>query len=181
MMKETENIVYTNLDFLPLKTNANIVEGNALRIDWNDVVPKERLSYIMGNPPFLGARNMSTSQKEDVFSIFHGVKDAGNLDYVTCWYKKASDYIEEFPIVVAFVSTNTIVQGEQPAIFWKVLFESNIKIGFAYRTFIWDSEASVKAHVHCVIIGFGRNCNFPERVIFDNGKRIKAKKRVHPI
>lgn len=154
MMKETENILHITLDFLPLKSYTNITEGNALRIDWNDVIPNGELDYIMGNPPFIGARLMNESQKEDIANIFKGVKGAGNLDYVSCWYKKATNYIENTKIEVAFVSTNSITQGEQTAILWKDILEKGININFAYRTFRWDSEASLKAHVHCVIIGF---------------------------
>lgn len=119
MMKETENILHINLDFLPLKSYTNITEGNALRIDWNDVIPKEELNYIMGNPPFVGARLMNEDQKEDIANIFKGTKGAGNLDYVSCWYKKATKFIDNTAIEVAFVSTNSITQGEQTSILWK--------------------------------------------------------------
>lgn len=112
MMKETENIVNLSLDFLPLKTNAYIMEGNALRIDWNEVVPKEKLNYIMGNPPFVGARLMSKEQKEDINMIFTKWKGVGNLDYVSCWYKKCSDFMFNTDIHSALVSTNSITQGE---------------------------------------------------------------------
>ena len=158
MMEETKNIVYGfNDDFLPLKTYVNIAEGNALKIDWNSVVLAKSLSYIMGNPPFVGARWMGEKQKEDVADIFAGWKSVGNLDYVSCWYKKASDYMKEnINIRAALVSTNSITQGESVSILWKPLFEDGIQIDYAYRTFIWDSEASIKAHVHCVIIGFSR-------------------------
>jgi hypothetical protein len=168
MLEETKNIVYGfNDDFLPLKTYVNITEANALRIDWNDVVPAEKLNYIMGNPPFVGARWMSKEQKNDMSLVFSEVKDSGNLDLVTAWYKKASDYIRNTLIRVAFVSTNTITQGEQPAIFWKPLFENGIHIDYAYRTFRWDSEASLKAHVHCVIVGFSSSTSKKEKIIFD--------------
>ena len=109
--------------FLPLKTNAHIVEGNALRIDWNSVISAERLSYIMGNPPFVGARLMSAVQKEDVFAIFNSVKNNGNLDYVSCWYQKATDMMKGTSIRTALVSTNSITQGEQVSIFGKILWE----------------------------------------------------------
>ena len=156
MMRETENIICQNLEFLPLKSYTNIVEGNALRIDWNEVVDKNELNYIMGNPPFVGARLMDETQKNDVFEIFGPKwKNSGNLDYVSCWYKKATDYIEDTNINVALVSTNSICQGESVSILWKPLFDKGIKINFAHRTFRWDSEASLKAHVHCVIVGFG--------------------------
>lgn len=175
MMQETEKLMQINLNFLPLKSYANIVEGNALRIDWESVVPKEKLNYIMGNPPFVGARLMSTAQKDDVLSTFDGVKNNGNLDYVSCWYKKAADMMTGTEIRTALVSTNSITQGEQVAILWKNLFEHGIHIDFAYRTFRWDSEASLKAHVHCVIVGFSKAPNTKKRQLFDNGavKNVK--------
>lgn len=156
MIKETEDIIKTDIEFLPLTTNANIVEGNALRMNWNDVVPASELNYIMGNPPFVGARWMNSDQKKDVQLIFTGWKNIGDLDYVACWYKMAADYMDLNHIYAAFVSTNSITQGESVSILWKPLFEEGIAINFAYRTFIWDSEASIKAHVHCVIVGFSR-------------------------
>lgn len=148
MMKETEDVVLMHLDFLPLKTNATIVEGNALQVDWKRIINKNDLSYIMGNPPFVGFTYMSNEQKKDMETIFPNVK---NLDLVASWYKIASDYIKDTKIECGFVSTNSITQGETVARLWDFL---DIKINFAYRTFIWDSEASIKASVHCVIIGF---------------------------
>lgn len=115
MMKETEKILLVPLEFLPLKTNAFIVEGNALRVDWESVVPKSKLNYIMGNPPFVGARLMGKEQKADVNTIFPGWKNAGNLDYVCCWYKKASDMMQGTSVRSALVSTNSVVQGESVA------------------------------------------------------------------
>lgn len=169
MMKQTEDIVHMNLDFLPLKTYVNITEGNALRVDWAEVVPKERLNYIMGNPPFVGARLMSTGQKKDVNAVFPGWKNVGNLDYVCCWYKKAADLMEHTYIRAALVSTNSVTQGESVSLLWKPLFESGVHIDFAHRTFRWDSEASAKAHVHCVIVGFSSAPNQAPRVIFSDG------------
>lgn len=169
MMHETEEIMQMNLDFLPLKSYANITEGNALRIDWESIVPKEKLNYIMGNPPFVGARLMSSAQKKDVTEIFDGVKNNGNLDYVSCWYKKSADIMTETTIRTALVSTNSITQGEQVAILWKNLFEYGVHIDFAHRTFRWDSEASLKAHVHCVIVGFSIAPNTAAKRLFDNG------------
>ncbi len=160
MMKETEEILLMNLDFLPLKTNANIVEGNALRIDWESVVSKDKLNYIMGNPPFIGYSMQSKAQKEDILSIYVDEKGktyntAGKIDYVAGWYFLASKLMSGTSIRTALVSTNSICQGEQVAGIWKPLYEQfNISIEFAYRTFIWDSEANIKAHVHCVIVGF---------------------------
>ena len=173
MMHETENILHMTLDFLPLKSYTNIVEANALRIDWNDVVDKNELNYIMGNPPFVGARLMNESQKKDISDIFKGIKGAGNLDYVSCWYKKATDYIKNTNIEVAFVSTNSITQGEQVAILWKDIIEQGLNINFACRTFRWDSEASLKAHVHCVIIGFSF-FNRNEKYLYENDKNKKV-------
>lgn len=170
MLEETKSIVYGfNQNFLPLKTYVNITEDNALRIDWNEVVPKEKLKYIMGNPPFVGARWMSSSQKEDVNDIFKGWKNVGDLDYVSCWYKKATDFIADTEIRAALVSTNSVNQGSSVANLWKPLFREGTHIDFAYRSFVWDSEASDKAHVHCVIIGFSRapqNNQF--RIFIDN-------------
>ena len=169
MMKETEEIVNMTLDFLPLKSYANIVESNALRIDWESVVPKNKLNYIMGNPPFHGFTFMTANQKEDMQMLFPDVK---NLDFVCAWYKKASDYICGTRIEVAFVSTNSIVQGETVSRFWQ--FMNGDIINFAYRTFIWDSEAAAKAHVHCVIIGFAK-FNRNEKYIYDGDYKKKAK------
>lgn len=154
MMKETEAIVRHELDFLPLKTAAHIVEGNALRMDWESVVPKHELDYIMGNPPFVGARLMEKEQKDDLSVVFSGLKNAGNLDYVSGWYKKAAALMEGSSIRAALVSTNSITQGEQVPILWKSLIDDGVHIDFAHRTFRWDSEAKIKAHVHCVIVGF---------------------------
>lgn len=155
MIKKTEDIVHMDLDFLPLKTYANIVEGNALQINWEDVIPKEKLNYIMGNPPFVGARLMSPVQKNDLLNIFGSKwKNAGNLDYVSCWYKKSADIMKGTDISAALVSTNSITQGEQVPILWKSLFDQGININFAHKTFRWDSESNSKAHVHCVIIGY---------------------------
>lgn len=169
MMKETEDVVHMSLDFLPLKSYANIVEGNALHLDWESVVPKARLNYIMGNPPFVGARLMDPSQKDDVNLIFDGWKNAGNLDYVCCWYKKAADLMAGTAIRSALVSTNSVSQGESVANLWKPLFGSGVHIDFAYRTFRWDSEAKTKAHVHCVIIGFSTAPNPGEKRLFSGG------------
>ena len=175
MLAETEQIIKHDIDFLPLKANANIHEANALRIDWESVVPKDKLNYIIGNPPFVGANNMITSQREDLRIIFgEKWKNIGEMDYVCGWYKKASELMKGTNIRAALVSTNSISQGEQVANLWKPLFEDGLKFNFAYRTFRWDSEASNKAHVHCVIIGFSR-CNSDKYFIFDNGKTIAAK------
>lgn len=153
MLKETENIIHMKLDFLPLKTQANIVEGNALRLDWESVVDKSKLNYIMGNPPFVGYTYQSSAQKDDIQHVAPGIDKT--IDYVAMWFIKATRLISGTLIRAALVSTNSICQGEQTTILWKSLFEQyHIKIDFAHQTFRWDSEASIKAHVHCVIVGF---------------------------
>ena len=175
MMQETESLMQIDLDFLPLKSYANIVEGNALRIDWESVVPRDRLSYIMGNPPFVGYSLQSKAQKDDILSIYvdekgKPYKTAGKIDYVSAWYFKASQLMVGTNIRTAFVSTNSITQGEQVAGVWKPLYDRfGIHIDFAHRTFRWDSEASLKAHVHCVIVGFSVAENTADRRLFDNG------------
>ncbi len=176
MWEETKKIIssLTNIDdFLPLETYENIVEANALRIDWNDVVPNVKCNYIMGNPPFVGYLYQTADQKKDIKVIFNNLNKSGILDYVTCWYKKSIDYMYNTNISAALVSTNSITQGESVSILWDYLFSKGIKIVFAYRTFRWDSEASLKAHVHCVIIGFSFN-DSQKKIIYDNGKIIQA-------
>ena len=176
MLLETEKIIRRDIDFLPLKSYTNIREGNALRIDWNDVVPAAELNYIMGNPPFVGARLMDGQQKQDVLHIFgEKYKNVGNMDYVCCWYKKAWEMMKCTTIHAALVSTNSICQGEQVANLWQPLMQQGLRIDFAHRTFRWDSEASLKAHVHCVIVGFSRK-DEPQRELFiyDNDKMTKA-------
>lgn len=177
MWTETKKIIssFTNIsDFLPLETYDNIVEANALKIDWNEVIPNTKCSYIMGNPPFVGARLMSPVQKEDVAEIFKDIKNYGNIDYVGCWYIKAANYMKNTNIETALVSTNSICQGEQTTILWKDMLNNGININFAYRTFRWDSEASLKAHVHCIIIGFSYKVR-DKKLIYDNGKFNEAK------
>ncbi len=171
MMKETEDVVHMSLDFLPLKSYANITEGNALRLDWESVVPKHELNYIMGNPPFVGYSLQNKGQKEDILSVYvdekgKPYKTAGKVDYVSGWYFKAAQLMQETNIRTAFVSTNSITQGEQVAGVWKPLYDRfGIHIDFAHRTFRWDSEASIKAHVHCVIVGFSSAPNqAPKRI-----------------
>lgn len=224
MKRETESIVGYDIDFFPLETNANIIEANALSLDWASLCPPSKLDYIMGNPPFIGARLMSKEQKDDLLGVFGPKwKNLGNLDYVSGWYKKAADYMKaasgksatEYPgggtipeydnvgdgrneameyasgsneghtaksedglphtVRTALVSTNSICQGESVVALWKPLTENGVHIDFAYRTFRWDSEASQKAHVHCVIIGFSTEDNKSERFIVDEfGERRPA-------
>lgn len=182
MMKETEKILLVPLEFLPLKTNAYIVEGNALQIDWEEVIPKTRLNYIMGNPPFVGGMYMSESQKSEIRHIFPDVTGVGEFDYVTGWYQKAAEYISSYNIFCAFVSTNSICQGSQVITFWKHLItQYHVHIDFAYTTFVWNSEAKSQAKVHCVIVGFSRTLN-PKRKckLFSREKNYKMCEQITP-
>ena len=182
MMEETAKIAHFNLDFLPLKTGAAIAEANALTLDWNELCPKEQLAYIIGNPPFVGYSNQTEAQKLETRTIFSDengkeyrnagkidyvanwyfkacqwkeYRNAGKIDYVANWYFKACQYMQGTEIRAAFVSTNSVTQGDQVAAIWKPLLQRfGVEIIFAHRTFRWDSEANIKAHVHCVIIGF---------------------------
>ena len=153
----------------PIRDNASIINANALRLDWNSVIPATRLSYILGNPPFNGARTMSVEQKADLLHVFGDLKNSGNLDFVTPWHKKAADMMDSNTSVQsALVSTNSIVQGDQAGILWEYLFDREIEINFAYRTFKWSNAAKGKAAVHCVIIGFGRKGAWrKQRTIFE--------------
>jgi type I restriction-modification system DNA methylase subunit len=173
MLEETKDIFYADWDFLPLKTYTHIHEGNALMMDWNKVIPSYACHYIMGNPPFIGASIMAQDsiQKKEIQAIFFELKknEVQVLDYVTCWYKKAAQYIENTKTKVAFVSTNSICQGSQVPVLWSVLLkEFKIYINFAYQTFIWNSEAKEKAHVHCVIIGFSKE-NIKKKKLYNSG------------
>lgn len=179
MLEETKDIFYADWDFLPLKTYTNIHEGNALRMDWNDVIPNYACHYIMGNPPFIGARLQNKEQKEEIKTIFKGKKGIGNLDYVSAWYKLAADYMEGTRIRAAFVSTNSIVQGEQSAILWQPIFNrSGFNINFAYRTFKWNSEAKLQAHVHVVIIGFSYTKR-KEKILFSESNEPQRVKNIN--
>ncbi|MEI6090599.1 MAG: DNA methyltransferase [bacterium] len=151
---------------LPLKKAANITHGNALRIDWETLVPKNQLSYILGNPPFIGSKMMTQEQRDDIVGLFNNSQGSGVLDYVSGWYIKAAKYIQGTNIKVAFVSTNSISQGEQVGVLWNSMFNLNIKIHFAHRTFKWSNEAKGNAAVYCVIYGFA-NFDIKNKRIFD--------------
>ena len=185
MLEETKDIVFANIDFLPLKSYTNIVEGNALEIDWETVVSKERLNYIIGNPPFLGYSLQSPKQKADLLSVYvdetgKPYKTAGKIDFVSAWYFKASQIMQNTSIRTALVSTNSITQGEQVASVWRPLYERfGIQIDFAHQTFKWNSEAKDKAAVHCVIIGFSCIDNKGEKRLFD-GKNIELVDEINP-
>ena len=222
MMEETEGIVHMNLDFLPLKSYANIVEGNALTLDWGEVVPRDKVDYIMGNPPFVGASMMNSKQKAEAVAVFGKGKRVNSIDYVGAWYHKAAKFIslplegkvsadrltdevldangehkrdtnatsptayggppsqKGRAIRAAFVSTNSITQGEQVAALWKKLLEVyKIHIDFAWRTFRWNSESTQKAAVHCVIIGFSAAEAEHEKLLLAEG-RAQVVKHINP-
>ncbi len=176
MLQETAKLVQFNIEPLPLKAYHNIKEGNALRMDWGDVIEPAKLDYIMGNPPFVGYAYQSKEQKEDLASIMKGF--GSNIDYVAGWYLKSAQLMHTNPAIkAALVSTNSITQGEQVAAIWKPLFEQyDIHFDFAYRTFRWDSEADIKAHVHCVIIGFSSSIS----PALDAGKSLLGASGVRP-
>lgn len=189
MMQETQSIVEMNLDFLPLKSYVNIVEGNALRMDWQEVLPAGECNYIMGNPPFVGYSLQSKEQKADMLDIYvdekgKSYKTAGKIDYVAGWYFKAAEYMQNTGVRTAFVSTNSITQGEQVAAVWKPLYDRfGIHIDFAWRTFIWNSESNEKAHVHCVIIGFsvdGYMQNKNDKSIYLSENNIQFTNNINP-
>ena len=140
---------------LPLKEAGNIVQGNACRIDWETVCPKKKGDeiYILGNPPYLGAHLQSKEQKEDLAVIFKGIKSAKKLDYISCWFYQGANYIKNTSSKLAFVSTNSICQGEQVSILWPHILNKSIQIHFAYQSFIWSNSAKAKAAVFCVIVG----------------------------
>jgi tRNA1(Val) A37 N6-methylase TrmN6 len=181
MMSETENLIHANLNFLPLTSNANIVEGNALRMDWNEVIPSAELDYIMGNPPFVGKKEQTNFQKADMRAVFgNKLSGLGKLDYVTAWYKKTMDYIKGYPIITAYVSTNSITQGEQVPVLWPVLLESGLSVSFAYHSFVWNSQSSDTAHVHCVIIGFSSIPLKRDKVIYLNETQSRKADNINP-
>lgn len=185
MLEETKGIVDPKFDFLPLRSNANIVEGNALRMNWNDVCPAEDLSYIIGNPPFVGAREMENGgiQKQDLDIVFGKKWKHGDLDYVSGWYVKCAEMMRQnSSIKSTLVSTNSITQGTQVSVLWEPLIENyNIGIDFAYRTFRWDNGAKGEAHVHCVIIGFSNNPqNKAAKPIFNSDGSVEYAQNIHP-
>ena len=166
MNRELSDAVGNVFQRIPLRKSPQIRCANALRFDWNELLPASECSYVLGNPPFVGAKFQDASQKADAVTVAGDVPNVGLLDYVTMWYFKAVRYIDRFPIRCAFVSTNSISQGEQVGVLWSELFKHGVKIDFAHRTFSWQSEARGPAHVHVVIIGFGIGDREPKR-LFD--------------
>ena len=175
MSKEVNSVEDLPRKCLPLENYNNIREGNALTMDWREVVEPAENVFILGNPPFRGARVMAEKQKSELNEVFKGWKNAGNLDYVSCWYKKAADYMKNTSIKAALVSTNSVTQGDSVGTLWKPLFSSGIHFSFAWRTFVWNSEAKDKAHVHCVIIGFGHGKAPADCTIYDKDEAIHVK------
>lgn len=169
MMKETEEIVRMHLDFLPLTSYANIVEGNALQVDWESVVSKDKLNYIMGNPPFIGHQFRSRSQADDMALVCSSIPKYGKMDYVCAWYVKAAEYMTNTKIATAFVSTNSICQGESVGVLWNALFRKGVEIQFTHRSFVWASEAHDQAAVHCVIVGFTSQHTESDKMLYENG------------
>ena len=174
MLRKTEEIIHTDINFLPLKSYANIIEANALRIDWEKIISKSKLNYIIGNPPFVGTSFQTPEQKEDIRKIYvdekgKTYKTAGKNDYVSCWYFKAAKFMQNTNVTAAFISTNSITQGEQVANIFKPIFDRfNIKINFAWRSFKWDSESKSKSSVYCVIIGFSTIDKASKKLFFDD-------------
>ena len=154
MLEATKEIVYAEIDFLPLKSYTNIVNANALTTDWEEVVDKDKLSYIIGNPPFVGHQWQTKEQKDGMALAFSDLKKHGKLDFVTAWFAKATNLMQGTRITTAFVSTNSIVQGEAVKILWEYLFNKGVEIQFAHQSFKWTSEAKEKAAVYVIIIGF---------------------------
>ena len=183
MFEETKNLFFANRPdwkFFPLDTNTYIHEGDALKMDWNKVLPSSNCRYILGNPPFIGGMLMSRQQKAELKNVLGNIKGIGKVDYVSGWYKKAIDYIKNTEIEVAFVSTNSICQGEQVATLWKPFLATGIHINFAYRTFIWNSEAKgQKAHVHCIIIGFSYS-DKPTKLLFNESGNVSLVHHISP-
>ncbi|MDO5464287.1 MAG: hypothetical protein Q4F40_05075 [Akkermansia sp.] len=164
---------------IPLTASATIVCGNALQLDWESVVPKDNLSYIMGNPPFIGYSNQTKEQKKDIEALFVGSKRAGKLDFVAGWYKKAADYTQNTSIQCAFVSTNSITQGEQASTLWQPLIRSGLSINFAHRTFKWSNEARGVAAVHCVIVGFSMYEANSDKLLFAEDGTSQVAKHIN--
>ena len=179
MLAETERVIHQDIDFLPLKSYTNIHEGNALRTDWESVVPKDKLNYIMGNPPFVGKSFQSESQKEDMEFVFKGVRNYGNLDFVASWYKKSADYMAGTNCKAALVSTNSLCQGIAVPPLWSYLLNKGVVINFAWPTFKWKSESNDDAAVHCVIVGFSyvKGVN---SLLFSEGRAPLHVKNINP-
>lgn len=174
MIEQTREIMNMWIEPLPLKTNDNIHCANALRMDWNDVLPASECNYIIGNPPFYGYTFQTEEQKVDVQNVFDGTGVSKKVDYVSCWYKKAIDYMGDHPMRAAFVSTNSICQGEQVPDLWKHFLDCGVSIDFAHTTFVWNSEAADQAHVHVVIVGFHKGAASSPALFLPDGERREA-------
>lgn len=175
MIQETQEIIHRDLDFFPLKSYANIHEGNALQTDWKEICPQP--NFIIGNPPFVGKSFQTSVQKSDMAKIFAGISGFGNLDYVTCWFKKAADFIAGTKTACAFVATNSIGQGIAVPPLWTYLFGRGVVVNFVHQTFKWTSESADIAAVHCVIIGFA-NFHAPTKKIF-SGQSVRIVENIN--
>ena len=173
---ETAEIIQREVEDLPLRDAATIVEGNALDMDWNDILPSDRCSYVMGNPPFIGYSNLTPEQNADRARLFGKVK---TVDYVACWYVKAAQYMRGTAIHTAFVSTNSICQGQQVTPIWRPLFNDGVDITFAHRSFVWGNEASDQAHVHVVIVGFSYRASGIRRLFEHDGEGTSVREVAH--
>ena len=181
MLKETEDIVQSDLDFLPLKTYIRIKEANAVTSDWKDIIGDMTFDYIMGNPPFVGGMYMSRKQKAEIRELFTGVKGAGEMDYVCAWYERAASFVGDNPTRIAFVSTNSICQGESVLTFWKHFFSMHdMSIDFAYTTFVWSSEAAKTAAVHCIIVGLSSRSTKSEKRLYGDNGEYKVCSNINP-
>ena len=176
MLSETERIIHQDIDFLPLKSYHNIIEGNAMQVDWGTLVHPD---YIIGNPPFVGKSFQTEEQKNDMKLVFDGVKNYGNLDYVASWYKKCADLMEGTRCKAALVSTNSVCQGIAVPPLWNHLLTRGIKINFAYPSFKWKSESNDGAAVHCVIVGFSYT-DAEEKLLFNEGKAPVRVSNINP-
>ena len=173
---DTEKVTKRIYEPLPLTDYEGVIQGNALRVDWNDVVPASEVSYVIGNPPFIGYSNLTAGQKQDRADVFG--KSGGVLDYVACWYKKAAEFTRDTHARCAFVSTNSICQGQQVEPLWKPLFDDGVRINFAHQTFVWNSQATDEAHVHVVIVGFSREKIEP-CLLFDKNDDVHAVEHIN--
>lgn len=175
---ESEMILSLGGDDFPLNESAHIVHGNALRIDWNNVLPAEECTFIIGNPPFRGARWQTKEQKAELKEVYHSAKNCGNIDYVAGWYIKATEYMSRWPIRAAFVSTNSICQGEQVANVWKPIYDLGVRIDFAHDTFRWKNETTEQAHVFVIIVGFSKLGG--KRTLFHHVRPDATEEVTHP-
>lgn len=182
MIQETEDIILTTIDFLPIKSDAKIIQDNALNMNWESLIIEGDINYIVGNPPFIGGVYQTEQQKQDMRDIFGKKAKLKNLDYVASWFLKTMQLMNKRPsIKAAFVATNSITQGEQVEILWEPFLINRISINFAYTTFKWTTESKGKAAVHCVIIGFSKEETSPEtKLIYSSEEKSIIANNINP-